>query len=342
MEVCTVAAFRIHDGSAVSEARRAAAGLAAKLAFQEPDAGKVALIVTELSTNLLRHAGGGELILNQLGSGSGRAGIGILTLDKGPGIENVGEALRDGYSTAGGAGTGLGAVRRLATALDIYSSETGTAVFTEVWTGAGGAPPASSGVDAGCVSLTMPGEQANGDACVIRADGSRVRCIIADGLGHGHDAAQASSAALASFLNNPELSPGPAIALMHSALRATRGAAIAVAQIDSSRREVCFAGVGNIGGVIISPGRDHNMVSHNGTVGHEMRKIQEFQYPWVAGSVMLLNSDGVSTRRRPGHLQALFSRPATLIAGVIYRCGARERDDATVVVVKDLSAGLEP
>lgn len=77
------------------------------------------------------------------------------------------------------------------------------------------------------------------------------------------------------------------------------------------------------------------MISHNGTVGHTMRKVQEFVYPWVAGSLLVMHSDGLGTQWRIDDRAGLRDEHPQLIAGVLYRDFKRGRDDATIVVVGD-------
>ena len=105
-------AVAVTDPSQVAEARRAGAVLARAVGFDEERAGRLALVVTESGTNLLRHAGGGHILLRAVDD-HGAAAVDVLALDRGPGMTNVARCLEDGYSTAGGAGTGLGAMRRL-------------------------------------------------------------------------------------------------------------------------------------------------------------------------------------------------------------------------------------
>ena len=100
---------QIGDESGVGGARRAAMALAGAAGFNEVDAGKVAIAVTEAATNVLKHAGGGEILLRTT-----EAGVEMLAIDKGPGIADLPEALRDGQSSSGTAGIGLGAISRLA------------------------------------------------------------------------------------------------------------------------------------------------------------------------------------------------------------------------------------
>ncbi len=93
--------IQIDDRTQVGEARRAAVQMAEAVGLGETQAGKAALAVTEAATNIVKHAGSGKILLAPLVRGSA-AGLEILALDRGPGISNVAESLRDGFSTAGG------------------------------------------------------------------------------------------------------------------------------------------------------------------------------------------------------------------------------------------------
>jgi stage II sporulation SpoE-like protein len=122
---------------------------------------------------------------------------------------------------------------------------------------------------------------------------------------------------------------------MHRSLAATRGAAAAVAVIERERGIVRFAGVGNVCATIELAGATRSAVSHHGTLGHDVLRFQEFTYPWSPASILVLHSDGVSARWRLGDSPGLAARDPALIAGVLLRDHQRERDDATVLVVKD-------
>jgi hypothetical protein len=114
---------------------------------------------------------------------------------------------------------------------------------------------------------------------------------------------------------------------------------MAVARLDPRRREIHYCGVGNIAGAVVKPGegRSQSMVSHNGTVGHTVRKVQEFVYPWEQGSLVVMNSDGLASHWQLGRYPGLTARHPSLMAGVLYRDSARGRDDLTVLVVRERS-----
>jgi anti-sigma regulatory factor (Ser/Thr protein kinase) len=329
----------VDDRSKVAEVRRVATAMAGRLGLDEQDQGRVALVLTEALNNAVKHGGGGEVVLRPITNS--RVGVEALIVDKGPGIADIDRALRDGYSTAGTPGTGLGAVVRVADAFDIYSAVgAGTALLTRVWAriaGTGRDAPAShrgASLATGTVCLPRSGETECGDAWAMGQNGDQVLLIVADGLGHGPEAAAASREAIRVFGKNLSLSPAEILSEIHAALRSTRGAAVAVAALDPKLQQIRYAGVGNIAASVVSATDTRSMVSHNGTVGHEVRKIQEFQYDWPAGALVIMQSDGLQTHWRLDRYPGLLARDPALIAGILYRDFSRGRDDVTVLAVR--------
>ncbi|HEX6912237.1 MAG TPA: SpoIIE family protein phosphatase [Longimicrobium sp.] len=328
-------ALSVTDPSGAGEARRRVAALAAALGFGETDAGRAALAATEAATNLAKHArGGGVVIVRPCGRGPAR-GVELLAVDRGPGMRSVGDALRDGFSTAGSPGTGLGALQRMSDEFDLFSTAgQGTVLLSRVWGSDPG--PADVEMSIGVVSVAKPGEAVCGDGWSSAHLGSRCLLVCADGLGHGPEAAMASAAATRAFAAHAGEGPAPLLQRMHGALRPTRGAAVAVAEVDLGARVVRYAGVGNIAATLWAPGETRSLVSHNGIVGHEMRKVQVFEYPLPPQGLLVMHSDGVSTRWQLEKYPGLALRDPAVIAAVLYRDFCRGRDDATVVVAREV------
>ena len=334
IESRTTSVLPVTEISQVAEARRAATGLADQLAFDEADIGTIALIVTEAATNLAKHATGGEILLYALQSGE-VGGIQVLALDKGPGIANAAQALRDGYSTTGSPGTGLGAMERLATLFDIHSVPgAGTALLARLWS-----KPLSntrpSPLEVGALSLPKPGEVVCGDRWAVAWFPERTLILVADGLGHGPGAAEAAMEAVQTFHERAALTPVAIVESIHAALRSTRGAAVAVTEIAPSQEAIRFAGIGNISGIVLSSEGSRQMVSLNGTAGHSARRIQEFTYPWSSDALLVLYSDGLVSHLHPDRYLGLLRHNPDLIAATLYRDYTRGRDDVTVVVARD-------
>lgn len=328
-------ALPILESSQVGEARRIAMHLASRLGFNETERGKVGIVVTEIANNLIKHALEGEIILQSITKNE-MEGIEILALDKGPGILDFNECLQDGYSTAGTAGNGLGAISRLSSLFDIYSGDDlGTALLSQFWPSSESPVKANSNIEISKICLPKIGEEVSGDAWAVEQDGDRTSILVSDGLGHGPLAAKASLEAIAIFRENARRSPQEIIEIAHAGLRNTRGVALAIAQLDFEAKSVRFAGVGNIAARIFSALGGQSMVSHNGTVGHEVRKIQEFVYDWPTGGILVMHSDGLGSQWRFDRYPGLTQKHSSLIAGVFYRDFKRERDDVTVLVARE-------
>lgn len=327
----------VTESSQPAAARRAAMTLAQDAGLDESAVGHLALVVTELATNLVKHAKGGELLMRRLGA-EGQEGVEVLSLDKGPGMTNVGRSLGDGYSTAGSPGTGLGAVLRTAGEFDLYSQPgKGTAVVARIF--AQRRTGSRHAQSVGIVRQAKPGEVVCGDSWIARWFADGWVCAVADGLGHGVIAWDAATAIIDAVRRAPaRLSPIEIVEEAHQAAKPTRGAAFGVAVLDEGAGVVRFAGVGNIGAVVLNGAERRHLVSHNGIVGHEYRKVSEFSHPWQERSVLLLHSDGIGTQWDLGRYPGLLARDPSLIAGVLYRDFTRGRDDATVVVLKERSA----
>jgi anti-sigma regulatory factor (Ser/Thr protein kinase) len=318
------------DPSSAGEVRRFCQVAAGQLGFDEGQTGRVSIVATELATNLVRHARGGFVIARVYESGA--AGVlDLLAIDRGPGMRDVDRCMEDGYSTAsGGSGSGLGAIQRLADEFDIFSDpEIGTAVLARF-----GAVRERSGMDIGALSLPYPGETVCGDAWAIAQSLERCSIGVIDGLGHGPDAGRAAQEALRVMAAHPELSAEQTLESAHGALKHTRGAAMAVAEIDLRARQIRFAGVGNVVGATASATSLKRMVSYDGTIGHETSQIKRFDYALDPEHLIIMHSDGLKTQWRLDRYRGLLRRDPFLIAGMLYRDYFRGQDDVTVVVAR--------
>ncbi len=315
----------------MGEARRLAASLARRVGFSEKQLADLSLVVTEMGSNLAQHAFQGELLMGQV-KAKNQFGLELIALDRGPGMADVGQCLRDGYSTAGTSGNGLGAIQRLSQTFDIHSIRgVGTFLLARLWTGKFSEGPLRLPV--GAVSVAKPGESICGDNWAVRLRSGRISVLVVDGLGHGRGAAEASEEAVECFLqsNDP---PESVFSGMHSALRKTRGAAVAIAEFEGADPQVSFCGVGNIVGALVSGKTRLGMVSAHGIVGVELPRLRCFGYSWKEYPILILHSDGVSSRWQLEDYPGIARQDPSLIAGLLYRDFRRGRDDVTIVVVR--------
>jgi anti-sigma regulatory factor (Ser/Thr protein kinase) len=331
--------LEISERSQIAEARRIASAEGESIGMNDSEVGTVALAVTEIATNLIKHAGGGSIILRTITSEEW-TGLEVISLDRGSGMRDLNACMRDGYSTTGSSGTGLGALARISDLFDIYT-QTGRGTVLVARFGCKGckaANVADSTMHVEAICLPKSGEIVSGDSWTTGATRDGLQVFVADGLGHGPLAAQAAREAVRAFHRSSGDATTSIITNVHDALHGTRGAAAAVADIDVERGEVRFAGVGNISATLFTETKVHRMVSHNGTLGHEMRKTQEFTYPWSHDALMVMHSDGLATHWDLGSYPGLVAHHPSIIAAVLYRDHCRGRDDVTVVVARQKEA----
>jgi anti-sigma regulatory factor (Ser/Thr protein kinase) len=340
-------AIPVREMSQTGQVRRAAAGLAEGIGFDHEEAGRVGLVATEAATNLVKHAKGGEIVLTAVDEPGSRA-VEIVAIDRGPGIRDLNRAMRDGYSTSGTIGGGLGAIRRIASRFDLYSADSGTILFARV--GGSSEPPpvarkaagerngaaaSAFGVEVGVIQVPCPGELVSGDSYALAHASGRSVVLVADGLGHGADAHAAASLAARVFREHASESPVAILERIHDALRPTRGAAAAVLELDRGERLARFAGIGNIAASVHEGGESRSMVSHHGVLGHSVRKTHEFVYPWPPRALVILHSDGIGTHWDLSRYPGLVQRSPALIVAALYRDFCRGRDDATVLALRE-------
>jgi anti-sigma regulatory factor (Ser/Thr protein kinase) len=322
--------FQVEAAATASSARRAAERLAVELGMPERRISDLAIVVAEAAGNLVKHADQGTLLIRPVRD-SDQAGVEIVVIDRGPGMADVVHAVGDGHSTAGTLGIGLGAIVRQSGWADLHSVPgQGTVMVAQVWPSAAPAPAWASGL-----VRPLTGEPVSGDAFAVREAQGRHQVLMCDGLGHGSLAAVAAIEAVRAFADAPASSPSAVVEVLHRKLNHTRGAALAVAELDAAAGLLRYAGLGNIAGTLFGPdGTRRGLVSLPGIAGHQRRQIREFDYPLASGSVLLMHSDGIVDRWNPADYPGLLSHSPVLIAATVLRDAGTRRDDAGVVVAR--------
>jgi anti-sigma regulatory factor (Ser/Thr protein kinase) len=322
--------FRVEAAGTASAVRRAGERLAAELGMPERRIADLAIVVAEAAGNLAKHAEQGVLLLRPVRTVES-AGVELVAIDSGPGMRDVEHSIGDGHSTAGTLGIGLGAILRQASWWDLHSVPgKGTVMAVQVWPSA--APP-----DAWAAGLTRPlnGETVSGDAFAFREIDGRRQVMVCDGLGHGPLAARAAQEAVRAFAEVSVSPPAAIVEAVHRTLGHTRGAAVAVAELDQNGDRVRYAGLGNIAGSILSPdGTRRGLVSLPGIAGHQKRQIREYEYPTIPEAVLIMHSDGVVDRWDAADLPGLLTHSPLVIAATVLRDAGTRRDDAGVLVAR--------
>jgi hypothetical protein len=259
------------------------------------------------------------------------ARVEMIVIDAGPGMD-VDAMLVDGRSTGGSLGLGLGIVQRLSSRFEVYSlADRGTvtvvAFAARSWLEVG--PPDVDGL-----ARPITGETSCGDSWSAARSPDRIVVLLADGLGHGPLAAEASAAARAAFEAHPLTGPAQVLNAVHEQLHATRGAAVSVADVDRAAGSVRFAGVGNVVGRVIGPGRGATLAPQPGIVGQRMAKVREIVLPVARNDLVVLHSDGLTAKWHVDALKGVLSRSPTVIAAVLLREAGVRHDDASVAVLR--------
>jgi anti-sigma regulatory factor (Ser/Thr protein kinase) len=321
----------VQDAGSVGAARRAATAIAAEMGLGEDRTADLAIVVTELASNLHRHAVEGVALVRPVRR-AGQAGVQIVAMDKGPGLRDLEQSTRDGHSTYGSLGIGLGAVIRMATEFDAYTwLGAGTVMVATVFPA--GPPPvdrALAGV--GGLSRPMAGEEVCGDRYAKRALGDRVEVMVCDGLGHGPLAAFAAQAAETAFRDAPDGDPAAVLEHLHRSVRHTRGVVATVVSIGAT--SVRFAGLGNIFGAVVDGQRRHVLAPQPGIVGDRTPRVRVVELSLPDGAVLVMHSDGVRDRWSLDAYPGLAARSPLLIAATLMRDFGVRRDDAAVLVAR--------
>ncbi|MFJ6667605.1 ATP-binding protein [Streptomyces sp. NPDC091383] len=323
------------DVALAAAARHQAAQLARGVHLSPEHTARLELCVTELATNLLKHAHDGALALRVVRARD-RAAVECLSLDNGPGIDDVPRALRDGTSATGTLGIGLGAIGRLADESGVHSLRgRGTVVYARFWAGpADGARPEP--VATGGLTRPITGEQVCGDSWAVRAVGGHgpgaLTLMMCDGLGHGPLAARAADRAREAFRDSRHMDPAAVLGDVHLGLRGTRGAAVAIALVDLGEERVRLSGVGNISALVATEGGRSGLLSVPGIAGAQLPRLRTFEAAFPPGSALVMHSDGLSDRWKPADLPGLFGQDPSLVAAQILNQAAVRRDDAGIVV----------
>lgn len=329
--------LEVVEQSQVAQVRRLAVDIGRAQGLTEDDLARAALVATELSTNLVKYGKGGSVTVSRFFD-EGSVGVQMIATDKGPGFPDFHASSRDGHSTGGTLGFGLGTIMRASDLFDTYTGMgQGTVLLSRVARDRAAPRPSKAVLALGSRRAPYRGEFECGDAWAHASCGRWERLCVVDGLGHGPVAAIASAAAVRAFQESAEAdSPEDIIQHCHEAMLGTVGAVMAVVAIDPTEDRFLFAGVGNIAGVLHSPLQSNHLLSTEGIVGHQMRRIRTVERSWLPGSTVVLSTDGLSGRWNLSRYPGLLRRHALLVASVLFRDFSRTTDDATVVVARDL------
>ena len=330
--------YYVTHQSDVINARRSAREVAQNKGFDHVASEEIALVVSELGSNLVRHASGGVITLEWVSEDS-REGLLVCAEDSGPGIADVEHAFGDGVTTAGSLGYGLGTVNRLMDRVDINSKkgqEHGTVITCVRWLPQTVKTSQKQDpiLDIGAASRPHPGLTLNGDAYVIKAWQNRALVAVIDGLGHGQYANRASFKARQYVERHYEQQMNYIFQGVGRSCRATRGVVMALASFDLEKMAFKFASVGNIETRLIGSQGPFNYRIRRGIIGLNAPAPAVSEHHWQPGLILIMHSDGLSTHWHWSDYKHLCGHSSNEIAQELLSHLAKDNDDATVVVIK--------
>ena len=326
----------IEHASDVQRARAAAAHVGKMHHVDETTRGRVALIVTELATNLLRHAQRGRVLIGCHAADDG-AQVEVVAIDHGPGISDVNRAVRAGQSETQISRSGLAAVRHHSTDFSLFSVPgRGTVVLARAWGPAKHAPHATSPskrfLHAG-ICLCASGQTVSGDGWDILIGEQKVSVIITGGVGWG--AAGEDAAKLAtSLLRQNQGSPKDLLRVAHLRLQPTTAASIVVAELNARAGVIAIAGVGNIATRLITQSGDGRIYAPSAKESTVDPEYVETRHSWPEHSIVVLHSAGLRDDWTLHDVPGILHCDPAVIAGWLVRDQAIDCADATVVVLK--------
>lgn len=321
--------WQVADEGTAGTVRRAATALGEELVLPPARIADLAIVATELVSNVHRHATDGTVHLRALRSGNNVA-VELIGTDTGPGMADVTASARDGHSTAGTLGIGMGAISRLTTRLDTYSQlGTGTVTVATVWSG-----PAPAALPGAGLVRPIAGEAVSGDGYALRVVDGRAQALLCDALGHGQLAADTSQKLTTLFRDAPAGRPAAVLEHLHQSAGHTRGAVAAVVEFDRSGAGLACASLGNIAGWVVGASGRRGIAAQPGFVGDRQRRvIREYEYPLEPGATVVLHTDGLTDRWDIATYPGLLSRSPVVIAATLMRDAGVRRDDAGVLVL---------
>jgi anti-sigma regulatory factor (Ser/Thr protein kinase) len=309
--------------------------LAFKAGFNEAKIGKIDIVVSEMVSNLSKHAKGGEILV-KIFQQNGEEGIEIICSDDGPGMQDVSKMVIDGTSTKNTLGQGLGAMKRLSDEFQVYSrKETGTTILCRLYKTEPGFRKKQPDIEIKSLLIAKPGQLVCGDGFYFDTNGQFVRLFLGDGLGHGVEANKAVTAAGEAFLAAKSHRPNEIIRSIDLAVKKTRGLVGTVAVFDLREKKWSLCGVGNINSRMVGSNSTKSYMPYNGIIGLNVPKtLNNQEIPHENGFHFIMCSDGIKTRwdlaRHPG----IFRYDLTIAANTIIKDFSRNTDDMSVAICR--------
>lgn len=327
--------FPVTDRSYVAVSKREIHSLASQLDFTPVRLAEIDLVVAEMTSNLIKHAGGGE-ILARVFNEAAQYGIELISIDNGPGMVNPDRMLEDGVSTTNTLGQGLGAIKRLSDTFQLYSQKGwGTLALSRIIQKSFSVIKPLNRLTVCSLVLPKQGEKVCGDGFYVKLLPDSAKIFLGDGLGHGPEANQAVQEAIRAFRACPHTSPVEILRFIHQSVKKTRGLVGTVLVLDYKSRQWRICGVGNISTQIKGGMSSKNYMSYNGIIGLNIPGSMNDQTLTVEkNQQFMLWSDGLRSRLDIGRYPGIQRYDPTIQAAALYKDFDRKTDDLSILIGK--------
>jgi anti-sigma regulatory factor (Ser/Thr protein kinase) len=335
MDKIALTSSLIQERSYVSLIKREIHNKVLHAGFNHVRVGEVDIIVSELTSNLIKFADKGEILYRI--SGTPNTYVEIFCIDNGPGHDDMQRMMTDGSSSANTLGHGLGAIERLSDIFQIYSMpEWGTVCYSRVYMNKQETHfrKILNEMQVGIIQVPIPNENICGDGYYTRTDENNTLFFLGDGLGHGIHAHNAVSTAIDAIKECNEILPSEILRYVHSAVKKTRGLVATVAVLNHANKEWRVCGIGNILTQMYRGIESKNYMSYNGILGHNIPKTLNDYTSDGAFQTIIMCSDGIKGKWSPVNYPSILKYHPSVIASVIFKDFARRTDDMSIMVAK--------
>ncbi|RYF52811.1 MAG: serine/threonine protein kinase [Cytophagaceae bacterium] len=325
--------FKVADRSYLATVKKGIGQLAVQAGFQGQRLNEIDLIVAEMATNLVKHAGEGEILVRSF-STTTSAGLELISLDSGPGMADPVKMMQDGVSTTSTLGHGLGSINRLSDLAQLYSIKGwGTILLVRVFISPSVKQESTTDPFFRSILIPKPGETLCGDGCYVKQTSNHIKLFLGDGLGHGPEANAAVQAAINAFRLCPDHRPVDIVRFIHRSVNKTRGLVGSVVVYDMASQQWQLCGVGNISTRLSSPTAVRQFLSYNGIIGLNLpTTMHDHTLPVERGQLLIMCSDGLQSRWDNTKYPLIHRYDLTVLAAALYKDYCRHTDDASVFV----------
>jgi anti-sigma regulatory factor (Ser/Thr protein kinase) len=327
----------IHDSSGLVVLRSKMRAVSRRMKFSESTMHNIELVGTEMFTNQLKFASGSGFVQIWENHIPGKV-MELFALDYGPGIHDLKKAAVDGYSTANTMGKGLGTITRLAHEYEFYSMAEslnndaawhGTALWARFYVDK---QKDVKPYQYGCYLRPYQDDVFNGDAIYFSPNGSALRWLHLDGLGHGKEAADTVEGMERVLDVDDDMQKR--LVDVSQQLRGTRGAVGIMSEVNVGRQAVKLCGVGDMSTWLVCNGSKRSIQFSPGILGHEHRSFETSEISFPPQALLITASDGIRRNWELDTYPGLWRlHPQFLALFLGYMLG-RNNDDKSLVCIR--------